>query len=392
MSLSEILMLPFFDDCHRELGEELNAWLRAFCPIFKEQHGQEDATCRRIVKELGKAGFLRYVVPKTHGGVHETLDVRSICLIREILARRSSLLDFAFAMQGLGSAAISFFGSEDQKKKYLPKVCKGEAIAAFALSELEAGSDVSAICTTATASKNAYALNGKKSWISNGGIADFYTVFAKTDTSAGSKGISAFIVESSAQGLAVIERPVITSPHPIGTLSFQDCVVTRESLIGEVGEGFKVAMTVLDSFRSTVGAAALGFARRALHEALTHSKGRKVFGQALSEFQLTQDKIADMAVNIDASALLIYRAAWLKDRFQSRISKEASMAKLFATEKAQVVIDKAIQLLGGKGVIADSVTERLYRDIRPLRVYEGTSEIQKIVIAKQVFKDEVGNL
>jgi acyl-CoA dehydrogenase len=335
---------------------------------------------------LGDAGWLRYCVPAAHGGAHDRLDVRSLCLIRETLARTSGLADFAFAMQGLGSASITLFGSEALKQAYLPNVSAGQQIAAFALSEPEAGSDVGALRTTAHEDGDGYLLDGTKTWISNAGLADHYVVFARTAEN-GSRGLSAFVVDADAPGLAVVERIPLIAPHPLGTLRFERCRVPRDHLLGQPGDGFKIAMATLDVFRSTVGAAALGFARRALDEALARVTSRQVFGQPLSDYQLTQQKLADMAVEIDASALLIYRAAWTKDRLAERVTREAAMAKLYATEAAQRVIDQAVQLFGGLGVVSGVPVERLYREIRALRIYEGTSEIQHLIIANQVLKE-----
>ena len=290
-------------------------------------------------------------------------------------------------MQGLGSGPISLFGTPELHERLLGPVARGERIAAFALSEEAAGSDVSALATSARRDGTGWVLNGQKCWISNAGLADFYTVVARTGEAPGAKGLSAFIVEAGTPGLATAPIQVI-SPHPLGTVTFEECRVPAANLLGAPGEGFKIAMATLDVFRSTVGAAALGFARRALHEAAHHARNRRLFGQALAQFQLTRGKVADMAVEIDAAALLIYRAAWLKDSGADRVTREAAMAKLFATESAQRIIDQAVQILGGQGVVAGSVLERLYRDIRPLRIYEGTSEIQKLIIAAQVLGPE----
>jgi acyl-CoA dehydrogenase len=310
--------------------------------------------------------------------------VRSLCLIRETLARTSGLADFAFAMQGLGSASIALHGSAALKRHYLPKVCAGRQVAAFALSEPEGGSDVSALRTSARRDGDDYVLDGSKTWISNAGIADHYVVFARTGEAPGAKGLSAFVVDAGTPGLAVSERIAIIAPHPLGMLTFANCRVPRGQLLGNPGDGFKIAMATLDIFRSTVGAAALGFARRALDEAVSRVGGREVFGKKLAEFQLTQAKLADMATEIDAAALLIYRAAWTRDRVAERVTREAAMAKMYATEAAQRVIDAAVQLHGGMGVVSGVPVERLYREIRALRIYEGTTEIQKLVIASQV--------
>jgi acyl-CoA dehydrogenase len=374
---------PFFDDAHRVLAQEVRAWTAA--EITSHDEGEVDAAARDLVRRLGAAGWLRHTVPAAYGGVAETLDVRGLCLIRETLAYADGLADFAFAMQGLGSASISLFGSDALKQAYLPAVGSGDRIAAFALSERAAGSDVAALATTAEPDGNGFVLDGDKTWISNGGIADHYVVFARTGEAPGAKGLSAFVVDADTPGLEVAARIDVIAPHPLGALTFDGCRVDGDRLIGAPGEGFKVAMATLDVFRSTVGAAALGFARRALDEAVARAGTREVFGQKLADFQMTQAKIADMAVAVDAAALLIYRAAWTKDRFQGRVTREASMAKLYATESAQQVIDQAVQIFGGDGVVRGNMVERLYRDIRALRIYEGTSEIQKLVIAGQTF-------
>ena len=378
------LTWPFFERAHSDLAETLEGWAaEQIVPLACNEHDVDDI-CREYVRRLGAAGWLRYVVPKAYGGAHEGLDVRSICLARETLARVSALADFAFAMQGLGTGAISRYGSESLKQRYLPPVCAGTAIAAFALSEPEAGSDVGAMRTAARRDgANGYVIDGEKTWISNAGIADHYVVFCRL-TGGGEKSYAAFVVDADRPGLRVSQRIHVMAPHPLGTLTFEGCRVPADALVGEPGAGIKVALGTLDIFRCTVGAAALGFARRALDEATRHASERKVFGQALAEFQLTQAKLADMAVAVDASALLIYRAAWARDHGAARITREAAMAKLYATEAAQRVIDDAVQLFGGRGVVSGEVVERLYREIRALRIYEGTSEIQKLIIAGQV--------
>ena len=378
------LTWPFFDEPHRDLAQQLRAWATA--SLEEEHEVDEYAATRALVKKLGQGGWLRYSVSAPHGGLHERLDVRSLCVIRETLAWHSGLADFAFAMQGLGSGPISLFGTEAQRAVYLSAVARGKKVAAFALSEQEAGSDVAALATTAARDGDGYVLNGSKTWISNAGLADFYVVFARTGEAPGAKGLSAFIVEADAEGLAVSEAIRVIAPHPLGTLTFSDCHVPQSALLGAPGQGFKIAMATLDVFRSTVGAAALGMARRALDEALRRVRHRRVFGKALSEFQMTQAKLADMATEIDASALLVYRAAWRKDTGAERVTREAAMAKAYATEAAWRIIDHAVQLFGGLGVTDGTVVERLYRDIRPLRIYEGTTEIQKLVIAGQLLK------
>ena len=373
---------PFLDDSHRKLKSELNAW----CEQYTFDHGDNvDDICRQLVTDLGKAGCLKNCVPRAWGGAAEKLDVRSIALCRETLAYYSGLADFSLAMQGLGSGPISLSGSDAQRQQYLPAVAAGEAIAAFALSEAEAGSDVAAIATTAELSSNEYVLNGEKTWISNGGIADFYCVFARTGEEPGSRGLSAFVVEASNPGLEVTERINTIAPHPLATLAFKDCRVAASDRIGEPGEGFKIAMATLDVFRTTVAAAALGFARRALDEAVRHTSTRELFGAPLSALQMTEASIAEMAMEIDASALLVYRSAWAKDCRQDRVTREAAMAKLYSTEAAQKVIDRAVQLFGGSGVVSGNMVERLYREIRALRIYEGASEVQKIIIARQTY-------
>ena len=378
------LTWPFFDDSHRDLARRLRAW--AGQHLAEEDEADEYVATRAFVQSLGQGGWLRYSVPASQGGMLARLDVRSLCLIRETLAWHSGLADFAFAMQGLGSGPISLFGTEAQQAAYLPAVARGEKIAAFALSEREAGSDVAALATTAVRDGDRYILNGSKTWISNAGLADFYVVFARTGKASGAKGLSAFIVEAEAECLAVSENIRVIAPHPLGTLTFSDCRVPARALIGAPGQGFKVAMATLDVFRATVGAAALGMARRALDEALRRVRQRRLFGKALPEFQMTQAKLADMATEIDAGALLVYRAAWRKDTGAERVTREAAMAKAYATEAAWRIIDHAVQLFGGLGVTTGTVVERLYRDIRPLRIYEGTTEIQKIVIAGQLLQ------
>jgi len=373
---------PFFEAHHRDLRHALQAW----CAEQALGHdGDVDAICRGLVAGLGEAGFLRNCVPAAWGGVADRLDVRSLAICRETLGYYSGLADFAFAMQGLGSGAISLFGSAEQKQRYLPAVAGGEAIAAFALSEADAGSDVAALATRADRDGDGYRLNGNKTWISNGGIADFYCVFARTGEEPGARGLSAFIVDADNPGLSIAERIDTIAPHPLASLSFDNCRVGADALVGEPGHGFKVAMATLDVFRTTVGAAALGFARRALDDALVHTSERRLFGAPLSSLQMTEAAIADMATEIDASALLVYRSAWAKDCYQDRVTREAAMAKLFATEAAQRVIDRAVQLFGGLGVTRGSMVESLYREIRSLRIYEGASEVQKVIIARQTY-------
>ena len=376
---------PFFEDRHRALAHKLDAWARS---NISDDHGADvDAHCRMLVAALGQGGWLRHAIGgAAHGGVAEQIDTRAICLIRETLARHSGLADFAFAMQGLGSGAISLDGSAAQKSRYLPRVARGEAIAAFALSEPDAGSDVAALRCAARIEGEHAVLDGEKTWISNGGIADFYVVFARSGEAPGSRGISAFIVDADTPGFEVAERIAVIAPHPLARLRFTNCRVPLANRIGAAGEGFKVAMRTLDVFRSSVAAAALGFARRALDEALRRATTRKMFGGVLADFQLTQAKLAQMALTIDSAALLTYRAAWQRDQGRN-VTCEAAMAKLAATEGAQQVIDAAVQLFGGLGVESGQPVERLYREIRALRIYEGASEVQQLIIARELLKD-----
>ena len=310
--------------------------------------------------------------------------MRSLCLARDILARASGLADFAFAMQGLSSTPITLFGRDEQKRAILPGIAAGKIVGAFALSEPDAGSDVGAITTRATRDSNSWRLDGVKTWISNAGLADCYVVFARTGEGPGTKGLSAFIVDADIRGLDASERIDVVAPHPLGTLRLTECRVPADRLLGQPGEGFKIAMSTLDVFRSTVGAAALGFARRAFDEATQRAVKRPMFGRTLAEFQLTQSKFGEMAVAIDAAALLVYRAAWTKDVPGTRVTREASIAKLFATESAQQVIDAAVQIFGGLGVVRGMTVERLYREIRALRIYEGASEVLKLIIGSHV--------
>jgi acyl-CoA dehydrogenase len=377
------LAWPFFEDAHRALARDLDAWCEREIALLEGREDEDlDGTCREIVRRLGAGGWLRL----TAG---ERLDVRSLCVARETLARHSGLADFSFALQGLGSGSISLFGTEEQRRAWLPRVAKGEAIPAFALSESEAGSDVAAMSTTARRDGDGWVIDGEKTWISNAGLADFYIVFCRLPE-AGDKAFAAFLVGADNPGLRVSARIDVLAPHPLGTLTFEGCRVGADALVGEPGKGLKVALATLDVFRSTVGAAALGFARRALDEALGHATRRYAFGKPLADFQLTQARLADMATAIDASALLVYRAAWTRDMGAERVTREAAMAKLFATESAQEVVDGAVQLLGGRGVVAGSPVERLYREVRALRIYEGTSEIQRLVIAGQLLAGGAG--
>lgn len=383
--LGDTLDWPFFEERHRTFAAELAGWADSY--LADLPHDDVDEACRARVAALGAAGFLKAAVPAAYGGLSDKLDVRTLCLAREILAAHDGLADFAFAMQGLGTGSISIAGSEAMKQRILPGVAAGKWIAAFALSEKEAGSDVAALATTATPDgANHVRIDGEKSWISNGGIADHYVVFARTGEAPGARGLSAFLVEADAPGLAIAERIEVIAPHPLATLRFEGCRVPLENRIGGPGDGFKVAMATLDIFRSTVGAAALGFARRALHETLSHANGRKLFGATLGDLQLSQAAIAESAAEVDAAALLVYRAAWTKDRGAARVTREAALAKLVATENAQRVIDRAVQLHGGLGVTKGVKVEELYREIRALRIYEGASEVQKVVIARDLLK------
>ncbi len=376
---SSFLDWPFLEVRHKEHALKLRAWVGETRPNIP--HDDVDAACRAWVKALAQGGWLEPAVSEKG-----RLEVRTLCLTRETLAFEDGLADFAFAMQGLGSGPISLFGTVEQKKRYLRAVREGRKIAAFALSESEAGSDVSALATVAEKRGDHFVLNGEKTWISNGGVADFYIVFARTGETPGAKGLSAFIVDADTPGLEVAERLHVIAPHPLARITFKECRIPARQRLGSGGEGFKIAMATLDVFRSTVGAAALGFARRALWEALKHTTTRKLFGAPLSEMQLTQAKLAEMALEIDASALLIYRAAWTRDCVALRVTREAAMAKLYATERAQRVIDAAVQLHGARGVRVGEPVEKLYREIRALRIYEGASEVQQQVIARQELK------
>ncbi|CDG84622.1 acyl-CoA dehydrogenase family protein [Janthinobacterium agaricidamnosum] len=376
MSDKTYLDWPFFEPRHAALEAELDAWASA--NINDGHAGDVDRACRALVLQLGRAGWLRHAVG--------AIDTRAICLIRETLARHAGLADFAFAMQGLGSGAISLFGSAAQQAAYLDQVARGEAIAAFALSEPQAGSDVAALQCAARLDGGDYVLDGEKTWISNGGIADFYVVFARTGEAPGARGISAFIVDAGTPGFEIAERIDLIAPHPLARLTLRDCRIPASRMLGAAGQGFKVAMATLDVFRTSVAAAALGFARRAFDEALRHAMQRKMFGQTLADFQLTQAKLAQMATGIDAAALLTYRAAWRRDQ-GARVTREAAMAKMTATETAQQVIDAAVQMFGALGVVSEHPVERLYRDIRALRIYEGATEVQQLIIARELLRD-----
>ena len=379
MADKSFLTWPSFEDHHRTLATALDTW--ATQSLVNIDHSDTDAACRALVSALGDGGWLEHAAVDHHGV--SKLDVRSLCLIRETLARHDGLADFSFAMQGLGTGAISLFGTDQQKAEWLPKIRAGTSISAFALTEPQSGSDVANSTMTATLDGDNYVLNGEKTWISNGGIADFYTVFARTGEAPGARGLSAFIVPAATRGLDVVERLATIAPHPLATLQFKDCRVPVSTLIGNSGAGFKIAMSVLDVFRTTVAAAALGFARRALDEAIVRVTTRQIQGAPLFDLQMVQGHIADMAVDIDASALLVYRAAWAKDKGAPRVTREAAMAKLFSTDQAQKVIDRAVQLHGGDGVKSGETVEKLYREIRALRIYEGASDIQRVIIARQ---------
>jgi acyl-CoA dehydrogenase len=383
---ASFLSWPFFENRHRQFAESLTAWAADSIKPLVDHH-DVDASCRRLVRSLGEGGWLKAVVPQAYGGLTPSFDVRTLCLARETLAFQDGLADFAFAMQGLGTGPITLFGSEAMKAQYLPPVARGEAIAAFALSEPEAGSDVAAMSTTVTPDGSDHVrIDGVKTWISNGGIADHYVVFARSGEAPGAKGLSAYVVDAETPGLSIENRIDVIAPHPLATLRFEGCRVPLAKRIGAPGEGFKVAMATLDVFRSTVGAAALGLARRALSEALQHASSRKLFGAPLGELQMTQGALADMATDVDSAALLVYRAAWTKDQGAPRVTREAAMAKMHATESAQSVIDKAVQIFGGLGVTKGVKVEELYREIRALRIYEGATEVQKIVIARETLK------
>jgi len=385
---TDYLDWPFLEGRHRQLALDLERWARDNIDDASHARGADtDAACVALVRKLGAGDWIRYAVGgAAWGGSAETIDTRGICLIRETLARHSGLADFAFAMQGLGSGAITLEGSDAQKRAYLPRVAAGSAIAAFALSEPEAGSDVGAMQCAARRDDDTYVLDGEKTWISNGGIADFYVVFARTGEAPGTRGLSAFIVDADTPGLEIAERIEVIAPHPLARLRFRNCRVAASQRLGEAGQGFKLAMRTLDIFRTSVAAAALGFARRALDEALQRATTRKMFNHTLADFQLTQARLADMAAAIDAAALLVYRAAWLRDQGRT-VTKEAAMAKMAATESAQQVIDGAVQIFGGLGVVSEVPVERLYRDIRALRIYEGATEVQKLIIARELLKD-----
>ena len=389
MNSAAHLAWPFFEEHHRTFKSNLQTWTnQQFAGLEGHDESRDaiDRECVSLVKALGQGGWLKPAIAgKAHGGAADVIDTRTICMLREELAWHHGLADFAFAMQGLGSGAISLKGTPEQQADYLPRVAKGDALAAFALSEPDAGSDVAAMQCSAVETTEGYRLNGFKTWISNGGIADFYVVFARTGEAPGARGISAFIVDANTSGLEIAERIDVVAPHPLAKLHFNNVLVPHAKRIGAAGEGFKVAMATLDVFRTSVAAASLGFARRALDESIAWAKQRKMFGQALADFQITQSKLAQMATLLDAATLLTYRAAWLRDQGQ-RITQEAAMAKMTATENAQQIIDMAVQMHGGMGVKKGCIVESLYREIRALRIYEGATEVQQLIIGRDLLK------
>jgi acyl-CoA dehydrogenase len=379
-------MLPFLDQDHFSLRARMRQWVEKNIFSGGGENQDLDEEARRLVQQLGKQGFLAYTVPKQFGGAREKVQARDLCIIREELARGSALADAMFAMQALGSYPITLFGTEEQKQRYLPPVSEGTRVAAFALTEPEAGSDISGLRTQATRRGKQYCLTGTKRFISNAGIADSYVVFASTAPEKKGKGISAFVVDANTSGLIVKERTQVISPHPIGVIDFEECVIPENSLLGNEGDGLQIALGTLDILRCTVGAAALGFAQRAMKEAVDYARKRRQFDQPLMDFQGTQFKLADMATDLEAARLLVYQAACTHDSGAADAKLNSSMAKLFATESAQRIVDQALQIHGGMGVVVGSVVERLYRDVRALRIYEGTSEIQKIVIARELLR------
>ncbi len=378
----------WFDNEHRNLRRQIRAWVKNNLGPGDHGQGNLEINACRLANQLGQDGFMAYAVPSRFGGVREMVQARDLCLIREELAWGSALADVMFGVQALGSYPIALAGSEEQQRRYLPPLAKGERIAAFALTEPNAGSDVSAISTRALRDTNGYRLNGVKHFISNAGIAHTYVVFASTQPQAKAKGLSAFIVESNSAGFTVKEKTPLLSPHPIGVVAFDDCFVPQHQRLGGAGEGLKIALRTLDTLRCTVGAAAVGFARRALEEAVGYSRNRRQFGHALAEFQGTQFKLADMATELEAARLLVHQAAWMNDQRHQELPLKSAIAKLFATEAAQRIVDQSLQIHGGNGVVVGNILERLYRDVRGLRIYEGTSEIQRLIITKHLLKQE----
>ncbi|MET3648526.1 acyl-CoA dehydrogenase family protein [Phyllobacterium ifriqiyense] len=385
MLTREHLQWPFFGEDARTLASELDSFISGG-GLGEIDHADADSACKKLVAKLGAAGILRHCVPKEFGGVCEEIDSRSLCVIRETLAYTDGLADFAFAMQGLGTGAISLAGSQELKQQILPKIARGELISAFALSEPDAGSDVAALSCSARRDGEDFILDGEKIWISNGGIADIYTVFARTGEAPGTRGISAFVVLADTPGFSIVERIETIAPHPLARIRFDNCRLPASQLLGMAGEGFKIAMRTLDIFRPSVAAAAIGFARRALDEAVAHARSRKMFGATLSDLPTAQSTLGEMATAIDAAALLTFRTAWRRDVQKLPTTSEAAMAKLTATENAQWVIDQALQLFGGRGVRVGEITERLYREIRALRIYEGATEVQKLIIGRELMK------
>jgi acyl-CoA dehydrogenase len=381
MGAPDHLAWPFFDERHRALAARVATWAEAEIAPHAGAHTDVDAAAIATVARLAEGGWLDHCVADDG-----RLDVRTLCLLRETFAYHDGLADLAVSMQGLGSGPISLFGTPEQKAAYLPGVREGRLLAAFALSEPEAGSDVAALATTATPDGDGYVLDGDKTWISNGGIADFYVVFARTGEDPGARGLSAFVVDADTPGLEIAERIDVIAPHPLARLRLNGCRVPGGRLLGEAGQGFRVAMATLDVFRTTVGAAALGFARRALDETLGRVTTRRLFGGTMAEMAVTRATLAEMALGVESSALLVYRAAWTRDCVADRVTREAALAKLHATEVAQRVIDSAVQLHGGEGVVSGSPAETLYREIRALRIYEGASEVQREIIARDLLR------
>ncbi|MCC8952766.1 acyl-CoA dehydrogenase family protein [Bradyrhizobium sp. Pear77] len=375
---------PFFEARHRTLGEAINRFVESGA-IDAIDHGDLDNACRKLVGELGAAKLLDCAVATPDGDL-TTIDSRSICLSRESLAYADGLADFAFAMQGLGSGAIALAGAPSLRRLVLPKVRSGEWLAAFALSEKEAGSDVAAMTCAARTDGDSYVIDGEKTWISNGGIADVYTVFARTEEAPGSRGISAFVLFPDDPGFSVVDRIDIVAPHPLATIRFDNCRIPAERRLGAPGTGFRIAMQTLDVFRASVAAASLGFARRALDEAIAHARDRRMFGGTLADLQLTQASLGDMATETEGAAMLTYSAAWRRDIRKLPTTREAAMAKLAATETAQRVVDRAVQMFGGRGVRKGEIVESLYREVRALRIYEGATEVQKLIVARDLLK------